>query len=296
MTGCSTTSKQLPYKDLGNGFAVSKLQETNTTTQTFEMSFNIALYEYWINHFTKKTPINFRKHLENASAVQTVVQDILEKNNVPIDFFYLGLIESGYSFKIKSKAKAAGPWQFMKQTARAYGLQVNKDLDERYNLYKSTEAAAKYLSDLYGTFKSWELALCAYNAGPKRVLKGLKEGNVSSYTELAQRGLIPQETINYIPKIIAAKAIYQNSKDFNFYYQKQDDSLFREIKKIRISSNYSLDELNSDLQINNLELLHQLNPEYNNGIIKNSKEEKRFVFIPKYEQDKQSSRAPASEK
>lgn len=301
---CSTIGEKKDYKDLGDGYVISSLKETTTGDNLeiktdipitpLELTYNLELYQYWINHFTKKSPINFRKHLEMASAVKSVVQKILAKNNVPVEFFYLGLIESGYSFKIQSKSKAAGPWQFMKRTARAYGLTVNKDIDERYNLYKSTEAAARYLSDLYKTFNNWELALCAYNAGPKRIFKGLKEGNVTSYHELAQRGLIPQETINYIPKMIAARSIYLDPEGFSFYYQKQNDSLFREIKKIKISENYSLRELNTDLLINNQELLYQLNPEYNNGIIKIPRGKKQFVFVPEYEQENKNSRAPAS--
>src|SRR5690606_20591107 len=88
-----------------------------------------------------------------------------------------------------------------------YGLRVDKSVDERQNIHKATAAAARYFRDLYNIFGSWELALCAYNAGEYRIIGAIRKGNTRDYRELVKKGLLPKETIYYIPKVVAAKTI-----------------------------------------------------------------------------------------
>ncbi|MBF0298437.1 MAG: transglycosylase SLT domain-containing protein [Oligoflexia bacterium] len=182
--------------------------------------------DQWIDYFTQRDRGRFIRHLKNGQKYRQLVESILKKYNLPPDLYYLGLIESGYNLKIKSSAMAVGPWQFMKGTAIRYGLKVNKHVDERRNIFKATEAAAQYLQDLFEMFSDWELALAAYNAGETRILKAIKKGKSRDYDVLTGRlaneensknkkqRLLPKETCQYLPKLVAAKTVEQNMKNF----------------------------------------------------------------------------------
>ena len=117
---------------------------------------NIALeyskkhYDFWLGYFTKKDHERFKRHLNNGHKYKQLVFHILKEHGLPTDLFYVGLIESGYNTKIKSSAGAAGPWQFMPKTAKHYGLRVDSQVDERWNIYKRRSIKSsnnKYTSD-----------------------------------------------------------------------------------------------------------------------------------------------------
>lgn len=172
------------------------------------------IIEKWINYYTQRDKERFIQHLKNGVKYRTLVESILKQYSLPLDLYYLGIIESGYNLRIKSRAKAVGPWQFMKGTAKRYGLQVNKYVDERRSIFKSTHAAAQYLKDLYEIFNDWELALAAYNAGEYKILKAIKKGKSREYDILTDKRLLPRETRNYLPKLLAVKTIERNLKSF----------------------------------------------------------------------------------
>jgi hypothetical protein len=128
---------------------------------------------------------------------------ILASHEVPSEFLYLALVESGMDPDAESPAAAVGLWQFTPATARQYGLIVGDGLDERLDWRRSTTAAGMYLSDLYDLFGTWELAAAAYNAGPGRVSRALAETGTESYWELVEAGRLPEETREYVPKFLA---------------------------------------------------------------------------------------------
>lgn len=146
-----------------------------------------------------------------------VIEPILEKNGVPDDFKYLAVIESGLTNAV-SPAGATGFWQFMKSTGDSYGLEISSEVDERYHVEKSTEAACKYLLDAYERFGDWALVAASYNMGMGGVDKQLDRQQVESYWDL----LLNEETGRYVYRIIAIKEILNNSSDYGFVLRPKD--------------------------------------------------------------------------
>ena len=128
---------------------------------------------------------------------------ILRSHGVPSQFLYLALIESGMDSTAHSPAEALGLWQITEETALTYDLSVEEAVDERRDPSLATELAARYLRQLYREFGSWELAAAAYNAGPARVRRALDRSGAYSFWELAEERLLPPETRDYVPKLMA---------------------------------------------------------------------------------------------
>ena len=146
-----------------------------------------------------------------------VIEPILEKNGVPEDFKYLAVIESGLTNAV-SPAGARGFWQIMKTTGRENGLEVNANVDERYNLEMATEVACKYLKSAKEKLGSWTLAAAAYNAGNAGISRRLKEQGVSDYYDL----LLGEETGRYMFRIVALKEILNNPSKYGFNFNNGD--------------------------------------------------------------------------
>lgn len=138
------------------------------------------------------------------------VENILMEEGLPAELSALAIVESGFKVRAKSHAGAYGIWQFMPATAREYGLRVNWFVDERKDIYKSTRAAARLLRRLYRRYGDWYLAWSAYNAGPGNVNKAIRRGRSKDFFYLSRRKLLPKETRNYVPKIIAVAHIRRN--------------------------------------------------------------------------------------
>ena len=146
-----------------------------------------------------------------------VIEPVLAKNGVPDDFKYLAVIESGL-MNVVSPAKAAGFWQFLKQTAQSYGLEVNDNVDERYDAAKATEAACAYLKAAKGQCGSWTAAAAAYNMG---------NGGYSRAAAAQQTGLywdlyLNAETARYVYRILAVKVIFQNPEQYGLRLRQRD--------------------------------------------------------------------------
>ncbi|MFG1486395.1 LysM peptidoglycan-binding domain-containing protein [Halobacteriovorax sp. RZ-2] len=170
----------------------------------------------WINYFAVKDRVRFEQFIKKGMYYKEVIQTVLEEEELPYQLYYLPLIESGYNKTALSHAGAVGPWQFIKATGKRYGLAVNRVVDERRDPVHSTEAATKYLKDLYTVFNSWELAIAAYNCGELRVLRAIMKGRTRDFWELADRKLLPRETRNYVPKFLAAAYVGENLAKFGF--------------------------------------------------------------------------------
>jgi len=146
-----------------------------------------------------------------------IIEPILASYGVPDDFKYLALIESGL-MNLTSPAGAKGFWQIMKSTGKEYGLEINSNVDERYNLILSTKVACRYLLDAKSKFGSWTLAAAAYNAGMNGMAKELQRQSVSDYYDL----LLSDETGRYIFRILALKEILNHPKKYGINFEKED--------------------------------------------------------------------------
>ena len=148
------------------------------------------------------------------------IEEELEKAGLPDDLKYVTIVESGLRSRATSHAGAAGFWQFIESTGNDYGLTQNSWLDNRRDLYASTNAAIKYLKRLHDMFHDWPLALASYNAGEGRVQRAMKSQGVRNYYQLE----LPRETERYVFKIIAAKIILSDPKKYGFYID--EDNMF----------------------------------------------------------------------
>lgn len=175
----------------------------------------------WIQYFSQKDRERFQRFLDRGEPYREAVENILEENKVPADLYYLGLIESGFNFRAKSRVKASGVWQFMRGTGQMYGLGVDSYIDERRDPIRATEAAARYLRDLYRQFNSWYLAMAAYNAGPGRIRGCIRRARTDDFWELVEKKALPKETMDYIPKYLAARYIGENPELFAFYINEE---------------------------------------------------------------------------
>lgn len=190
---------------------------------------------WWLNYYSVRDRDRFVRNLERGERYRPLVQQILRQHHLPQELYYLALIESGYVTGANSTANAIGIWQFMKPTAAQYGLGMHGTYDERKHPIAATHAAARYLSDLHDQFDSWYLAIAAYNAGQGRIRAAVKRGKTNDFWKLVERKLLPQETIDYIPKFLAAATIGQNLDTFGFKI-KRSVNQWPELTRVMIAS------------------------------------------------------------
>lgn len=154
--------------------------------------------------------------LHRSAKYRALIDKALAEHDLPKGLAYLPVIESAYLPTLTSRAGAYGIWQFMPDTAREYGLRVDWWVDERADPERSTRAAAKYLKDLHGMFDDWSLALAAYNCGPGRVRRTLRETGASSFWELLDAAALPKETRGYVPTFYATLLIASDPATYGF--------------------------------------------------------------------------------
>jgi membrane-bound lytic murein transglycosylase D len=197
----------------------------------FEFNQNVAR---WIEYFSQKDRERFQRFFDRGEPYREVIQNILEENRVPTDLYYLGMIESGFNAHAKSSAKAVGVWQFMRSTGKLYGLKSDPWVDERRDPIRATEAAAKMLRDLHRQFNSWYLAMAAYNAGPGRIRGAIRRAGTEDFWELVETRKLPRETMDYVPKFLAARYIGENPELFGFYIN--EEKKYPNVELVRVPS------------------------------------------------------------
>ena len=170
--------------------------------------------EFLVNTYWQSNALLLMKR---ANKYFPIIEPILAKNNIPDDFKYLAVAESGLQ-NVVSPAGATGFWQILKATGREYGLEVNNNVDERYHIEKSTQVACDYLNRWKSRFKSWTLTAAAYNAGPGGIQKYMNTQKVDNYYDL----LLGQETGRYVFRIMAIKEIISNPSTYGFNVTKKD--------------------------------------------------------------------------
>jgi membrane-bound lytic murein transglycosylase D len=181
--------------------------------------------QYYLDFFRGPARERFGIWLTRMPRYEGMIRDRLQKEGLPADLVYLALIESGFSNTASSRARAVGMWQFMKGTAKLYGLRVDSWVDERRDPYRATDAAARHLRDLTSRFGSVYLAAAAYNAGAGKVSRGLGRlpdddadsvNTDATFFRLYDTKLLRRETKDYVPKLIAAALIAKEPRRYGF--------------------------------------------------------------------------------
>jgi membrane-bound lytic murein transglycosylase D len=185
-----------------------------------------ARVHYYLDFFQGPARERFSIWLQRMPRYESMIRAKLRENGVPEDMVYLALIESGYSNSATSRARAAGMWQFIKGTAKLYGLRVDSSVDERRDPIRATDAAARHLADLRDRFGSMYLAAAAYNAGAGKVGRGLRrlgdeedeeeENPDAAFFRLYDTRFLRRETKDYVPKLIAAALIAKQPEKYGF--------------------------------------------------------------------------------
>lgn len=170
--------------------------------------------QYWIDRLSGREKRTFQSQLTRLDKIRPSMERIFDQHGIPRDLVYLCLVESGARANAVSCSGAAGYWQFIPDTAKKFGLQVNRYVDERKNLEKSTRAAALYLKHLYGLFGDWYLAIAAYNAGEGAVMRLMKNSGVKTFWDIDDSMAIKMETIEYVPKYIATVILAGNREGY----------------------------------------------------------------------------------
>lgn len=197
--------------------------ERSTSSVEWDLpNLDNARVDSWVTLFTTnpKVKSRFATWLDRKSTYEPMISAKLAERDMPQDLIYLAMIESGFNPKAKSPAKAGGLWQFISETGKRYGLTVNRHTDERNQPEKATDAALSYLSDLHDRFGSWYLAAAAYNTGENRVgrimkqVTGSEKGTDADYYRISK--LLPKETQDYVPMMIAAGRISKEPSKYGF--------------------------------------------------------------------------------
>ena len=204
-----------------------------------------------------------------------VIEPILKAYNIPDDFKYLAVIESGLD-NVVSPSGAAGFWQIMKKTGREHGLEINREIDERYNLEKATVVACEYLQKAYDKFGSWTLAAASYNMGRSGLSKRMEEQKVMDYYSLH----LNSETGRYIYRIIAVKEILSNPKKYGFVFREKDLYTMPVYKNIEVDSTIAnLSDFARSHSIN-YKLLKEFNPWLRSSSLPDKSRKKYILKIP----------------
>lgn len=279
LSGCATTVREFsishlwPWKqdedaqgltaDLSKPFPKAAVAKAERPA---EFDFNHPLIENQVSRFQDDLHGFYERALERSGRYVPVMQTILERHGVPRELAYLPLIESGYETCAVSPAGAVGPWQFIPGTAVRYGLRVDRMVDERRDPIKSTEAAAKYLRDLYDMFNDWHLALAAYNTGEGNIGRILGSGRADDYWEMVGKGCLYAETENYVPKFMAALEIAQNPEAYGFQAPTADPIVY---DWVRVNKPLTLRRV-AEMSNADPDVVRDLNPALRQGVVPQS--------------------------
>src|SRR5580700_8380043 len=170
----------------------------------------------YINYFSNRGRGTVERALARSGRYEDMIRRTLKEEGVPQDLIYLAQAESGFHPLAVSRAGARGIWQFMGSRAHGYGLQRNLWVDDRQDPEKSTRAAARHLRDLYAQFGDWYLAMAAYNSGPGTVQAAVRKTGYADFWELYRRNVLPKETRNYVPIILAMTIVSKNLSQYGF--------------------------------------------------------------------------------
>ncbi len=274
--GIDESTETLNENEFSSLLLIKQLEDLNNSTP-FNVVHNPTL-ERFIRVYLKNRRENLSNLMGKAKYYFPMFEEHLDKYNLPLEIKYLAIVESALMPDAISSAGAKGLWQFMLGTGKEYGLEINSYVDERYDRIKSTEAACKYLSNLYKIFKDWDLALAAYNSGSGNVKKAiLRSGGKQNYWEIRQ--FLPRETRSYVPAFYATFYIFEYAKILQLKPNYSELTYF-EVDTVQIKSSLDFNTIQKRTSIK-IKLLKDLNPQYKKEYIPYSKNKLYVLTLPK---------------
>lgn len=239
------------------------LKKLHNLPTEMELSFNSVVKNY-IEMYAVRKREQVSYMLALGDYYFPMFEQALDRHGLPLELKYLPVIESALNPVAVSRAGATGLWQFMLRTGKGYGLEVNSLVDERRDSYKSTDAAVRYLKDLYAIYGDWNLVIAAYNCGPGNVNKAIaRSGGKRDYWEIYYR--LPRETRGYVPAFIAANYIMNHYADHNIC-PAHSSSLTVALDTVHVNERIHLEQIAGVLDIP-LNELQRLNPQFRRNVI-----------------------------
>ena len=240
------------------------------------LEYNKVVKDY-INLYANRSRKLTEKLLGLSYLYFPIIEEILDKYELPLELKYLAVIESGLNPVASSPSGAKGLWQFMYGTAKLYGLNMTSYVDERLDLYRSTDAACKHLKDLYGIYNDWLLVLAAYNAGTGNINKAIRRaGGKANYWQIYP--YLTQQTRSYVPAFYAVLYVMNFPTEHNLFPDMPIITNF-ETDTIMINESLSFQQIHESSGTS-LEEIKYLNPEYKQNIIPGNKDHPYTLKLP----------------
>lgn len=237
------------------------IQRLSAIHSPIDLSFNTTVKNV-ITLYTERRRDQVEVMLGLANYYFPMFEEILDKYEMPIELKYMAIIESALNARALSRAGACGLWQFMYGTGKMYGLEINSYVDERRDPLKSTEAAARYLNDLYNIYNDWHMVIAAYNCGPGNVNKAIRRSGGRDYWSIYYR--LPRETRGYVPAFIAATYVMNYYKLHNLTPRQTTFNIITDT--IMVNNYLHFDQITASLGLD-IEQLRDINPMYRRDVI-----------------------------
>jgi len=232
LTACSNSSRQMPDSAGTHLFTPVELPGKITFAgeevpmEYYDVRENLDRELLSTVYFHSQTI----RYIKNMPRYFSIIEPILKSNGIPEDFKYLSVAESGFDARAVSPAKAVGMWQLLESAARENGLEINAEVDERYNIEKSTEVACRIFKSAYQKYKSWSLVAASYNGGRSGLDRQMANQKAKSYYDL----LFVEETSRYVFRILALKMVMEDPEKYGFRIEKKQLYPVIETKNIEV--------------------------------------------------------------
>lgn len=238
------------------------IERMNNICTTIPLTYNNTI-KRWIELYVCKRRSSSSVMLGLAQYYYPYMREIFDKYDLPEELIYLTIIESGMNPLAVSRVGATGIWQFMYRTGKAYGLEENTFIDERRDPFKATDAAARYLRNMYNMFGDWGLAIAAYNAGPGNVRKAIaRSGGKNNFWAI--KPYLPKETQNYFPAFISA--VYLNHYYNQHGIEVAEHTIPIDVDTVMVNQKVHLQQIADVLSLD-IEEVKVLNPQYKKEVI-----------------------------
>jgi len=249
-------------------------EEVLATVSQLPLEVNDPVLGY-INYFsTDRGKRTVMAGLRRAGRYRPLISRILDEEGVPQELIHLAQAESGFLPRAVSRKAATGMWQFVQFRGRQYGLNQSAFHDDRLDPEKATRAAARHLRDLYQQFGDWYLAMAAYNCGPTNVERAIQRTGYADFWEIRSRNVLPKETSNYVPAILAMTIVVKNAKDYGLQGVEPDPALEYDTVELTAPTHVALI---ADVTDRSVSAIRELNP----SLLKNLAPAGYSLHVPK---------------